>query len=218
MTFRTLIISLAIAILLTVGGLSKALAAEVDQAVDLRQNGVYVVDNVLYVRGTTTQYQFRLVQEQLSKGDIRRVVLSGRGGDLMAGFAIGMAIKEAGVPTQITSGTECVSACAYAALGGTKVLIGGKLLFHRGYIPQVPVMVTLDKLAQVNQRIAVMSTHYLIRMGYSTMMSYQIAAVTSPCRFMMVDSTIALRNAKSTDPLEGEALKHEDYDYCEAAR
>ena len=213
MTLNKLLAGLAVATLATV-----MLFKPTDATAGSGDSGVYVVDNVLYVQGDTTRYQAAQVALALQGGDVRRVVLSGKGGDLNAGFTIGTLIRRYGLTTQITSNTTCVSACAFAALGGTNVLVGGKLLFHRGFIPQVPIMVKLDDLARVNQSIAIITTHYLLTMGYSTQMSFDIANKTNPCRFMMVDSTKALREARAPDPLKGTKLKHEDYNYCEAGR
>ncbi len=220
--FKSMLLVLMVTILMVVALLTHAQAAEVDQEVDLRKAGVYLVDDVLYVRGNTTNYQASRVYELLRTNEVKRVVLSGNGGDLMAGLRIGRLIRAEGAVVQITSNTACVSACALAALGAKdgRIMLGGALLFHRGYIPKVPIMVTLDQLAQVNQYIAVVTTQYLLKMGYSADFALRLAYETSPCSFMLFQSTSAMRKLYYGVPeLDAPKTKgYTIYDVCEAGR
>lgn len=199
----------------------QANSAAADQAVRLDRLGVYMVGDALYVRGPTTQRQASQVQRFMAENEVKRVVLSGNGGDLLAGFRIGKLIRNEGAVVQVTTGTYCVSACAFAALGAKdgRIMLGGKLLFHRGYIPQVPIMVTLDDIARVNQYIAIISTHYLLELGYSTDFSLRIARDTSPCSFMLFSDTISIRKLHYGQPkVGGHTRGYIIHDLCEARR
>lgn len=113
-----------------------------------------------------------------------RVLLDSPGGDLSAGIALGRAIRDFSMETEvgrwqsdgifgeIAPGASCASACAYAFLGGTlrKVPEGNQLGFHQFYVDpsQVPQQVsgnTLVKAMQETQRLSGEIVSYLIEMG-----------------------------------------------------
>ena len=93
------------------------------------------------------------------------------------------------------------------------------MLFHRGYIQQMPVMATLDEFAKVQQQIASYQMGYLLMMGYNTDLAFKIVMLTSPCRFMMFDSSIEIRKSYNGEPTIGGITGHfEDWDYCNLTR
>lgn len=158
--------------------------------------GVYAEENRLYVTGNTTQIQMFQVAQALASNDIDVVILSGNGGDMYSGLGIGRLIRNAGVRTQILSGTSCVSACAFAALGGTDVWVGGSLFFHRPYLMAVPAGQTLDDVVQSSEVVGADVLVYLNSLGYGLMFGRDILANTSPCRFYVIRSTSHLREIR----------------------
>lgn len=68
--------------------------------------------------------------------DFAVVVLDGPGGSVVAGLEIGTAIRNRGFFTGVKNGARCVSACAFAWLGGAKRYMGKSSLvgFHGAFV------------------------------------------------------------------------------------
>jgi len=73
---------------------------------------------------------FRSAMRRAGRGT--PVILNSPGGNLAGGVRLGLAFREAGVSVGVAPGGVCLSACAYALLGGVnrKVLAGGQFGVH----------------------------------------------------------------------------------------
>lgn len=153
------------------------------------QAAVTVVnDNVLYISGQTTTLQAARVTAALESFDIDRVVIQGPGGDFFAGLTIGHAIAREGAVVQVLTGTRCISACAFSAMGGRRLMIGGELLFHRPFLRYVDTSETIDRTVQRSEAVGVVMAAYGLNMGYDVRFIYDIARHTSPCQFIVIGS------------------------------
>ena len=65
--------------------------------------------------------------------EVKTLYLHGPGGELVSGLRLGVALRQAGINTALTSKMRCYSACAYAFLGGVEreVEDGGLLGLHQ---------------------------------------------------------------------------------------
>ena len=90
-------------------------------------------------------------------GQLNGIVLAGPGGQLWAGYRIGLAARRLAIPTYVPRGVRCVSACAMAWLGGVprSVQSGAAIGFHH------PFDITTRKLVP----ISVQDVAYLAAVG-----------------------------------------------------
>jgi hypothetical protein len=73
---------------------------------------------------------FRAAAARFSSGSIV-VRLNSIGGNLVGGLELGNALRQMGATTEVGKGARCVSACAYAFLGGTRRSVtGGRIGIH----------------------------------------------------------------------------------------
>lgn len=165
------------------------------------QAAVTVVnENVLYISGQTTTLQAARVTAALESYDIDRVVLQGPGGDFLAGLTIGHAIAREGAVVQILTGTRCISACAFSAMGGRRLMVGGELLFHRPFLRYVDTSETIDRTVQRSETVGVLMASYGLQMGYDLRFIYDVARHTAPCDFIVVRSPREMEQFRNSNP------------------
>lgn len=154
---------------------------------------------VLY--GVTTSVQWVQLNELIASQEVRQVRMQGPGGHLYAGLAIGRLIHHHQLTVTIPEGTQCASACAFAALGSPKVYVDGKMLIHRGYFQQMPTMSTLDEFARRSGEGYLDTTRYLLEMGYTIGLAKAIVSGSSPCIFLDMGGKEFIDQLRNPDPL-----------------
>ena len=147
-----------------------------------------------------------------------RVLLSSPGGSLEGGMALGRAIREAGFGTdigtwqpdadgwrgEVVSEGECLSACAYAFLGGRirRVHAEGQLGFHQffldpadlpGQVPGSVIASTLGEAQAMSGRIIT----YLLEMGIDARL-FVLGSGAEPSDMAFPDAATRLEYALET--------------------
>lgn len=166
-------------------------------------HGVYFdkLTGVMTVRGATTQTMSGLVMMTLLREDVLVVNMAGPGGDFYAGLSIGRSIAAEGASVLISEGKECVSACAFAAVGADKLSIQGKLLFHVPYKMGYRNNVTLQDVAQDAGVAYFDMTRYLVQVKLPLLFARELLAGTSPCKFIEVTDGLEIAKLKATELL-----------------
>lgn len=140
----------------------------------------------LTISGPTSSLQSVMAKRAFANNEIDTVYMWGPGGEFYAGLGIGRMIRDANVRVIVPTGKECVSACAFAALGSGEIIADGVLLFHRPYFKSVPTIATTEQIAAAFGLGYVDMTAYLVEMmgdvGFSA--SKAILELTSPCSFI----------------------------------
>jgi|TARA_R110000851_G_scaffold130962_1_gene264689 hypothetical protein len=160
----------------------------------------------LEVTGVTTNYQANKVYKAMKDKDVLTIALSGAGGNYYAGLRIGALIKDEGSIVIIPLGTTCVSACAFAALGGDKVIIDGELWFHTPYLSNVPTDKTLLEIAQMFGRAYVDMTSYLARMDIPMSFGHDLLVRTTRSKFVVIDDGGQIDRMRATEALWVKAI------------
>jgi len=154
------------------------------------------------VSGATTSDQWVELNRVLASKEVRGLTMFGPGGDYYAGLALGRLIAEHNLVVTVPAGMKCTSACAFAALASPKVYVDGSLLLHRGYFRGVSTMITLDEFARLNSVGHHDGTKYLIEMGYTFNFAKMVIADTSPCKFIVVDSSAFAEQLRGKGPFD----------------
>lgn len=140
----------------------------------------------LTVSGPTTIYQVQAAYIAMSSNEVITVLLSGPGGNYYAGMALGRVIRSEGANVIVPEGAVCVSACAFAALGGERVLVDGELWFHAPYLTMVPTNVSILEVAQQFGKAYLDMSVYLSQQGVSILFANDIMKKTSTCKFIVI--------------------------------
>jgi len=146
--------------------------------------------------GMTTEFQWAQLAAVFAGAEVKTVYLDGPGGDYFAGLAIGRLIRQENVRVIIPG--ECISACAFAAMGGREVIIDGVLLFHRPYRMGVSTMQTIEEIAAEWSEAYYAAVFYAVEMGFPMRLISHIIANSSPCSFIAVRDLDALRAAPTS--------------------
>ena len=169
---------------------------------------------LLQITGTTTGWQVAQVTAIMQAEDVRIVQLSGPGGDFYAGLRLGSAIREEGATVIIPTKKTCISACAFAALGGSDVLVDGKLWFHRPYLQSVRTTTSSEDYAGLVTGAILDAARYIARMGYSLQFFTAPLSKSSPCKFYTLSKGEDLAKGKGEAWAEAEAVNWEILDLC----
>jgi len=154
-------------------------------------------EHTLQITGNTTQTQAQQVMFSLQKHDVKRVVMWGNGGDYFAGNMIGTMLKEEGVVVQIPTNRRCISACAFAALAGNKVLLGGELWFHRPYRPMYLPDESLTEIEGSAQSAGMHQAYYAYIMDFPIRFVHEMINTTSTCKYIVIWKTSAINKLLS---------------------
>lgn len=150
--------------------------------------------------GNALESCYLILDGEISSGDVERleavleegvealhVVLNSKGGDLAAGMAIGRLIRENGFQTRIgiyrnndlPAAGECLSACAYAFLGGNERYIreGSRIGFHRFSLGSGAFLEGEGGII-VGQKLSASIISYIVEMGVDARL-FSAAAETS---------------------------------------
>lgn len=150
-------------------------AADDTSKVDHGCHGMALETCYLHVSGPITKQVADKVAAMLEEGvDGFKVLLNSDGGDLSAGLTLGRAIRSAGMETRIgvfnplgfREPGKCLSACAYAFLGGTQRFVREKdrIGFHQFAVTGVSGLEGTGGLV-VGQKISAAVIAYIVEMG-----------------------------------------------------
>lgn len=142
----------------------------------------------LVVSGPTSEHQAMLVTRAFANHEIDTVYMWGDGGEFYAGLDIGRSIKASGARVIIPTGKECISACAFAAMGAGEILPDGDMLLHRPFTVQVPSMASMEAIAGHYGMAYMDMAEYLIEMGYGIGLAKYVIEYSNPCRFLVIEN------------------------------
>jgi len=149
----------------------------------------------------------------LAKHDVATVEMSGPGGYFLEGLFIGRLIRHEGARVVIPKGKQCISACAFAALASSQIVVNGELLFHRPWLSKMPAAMTIEEYAGKNGWAYMTMTRYIFEMGYTLNFASLIVTTTSPCKFIVVKSGAHLRRIQGK-PTDMPNLSFERFTNC----
>lgn len=149
--------------------------------------------HTLEISGPTTRRQAAEAIKEMRTNDIKRVIMWGEGGDFYAGLAIGIEIQREGASVQVPTGRRCVSACAFAAVASDKVMLGGELWFHTAYIPEYPLVFTLEQISTLGQQTGVQTLYYAYKVDLPAVFIWEIMGSTNACKFLVISDTSSVR-------------------------
>jgi hypothetical protein len=128
-------------------------------------------------RGEARRLKDKLASAMRMSGGINEVLLHSPGGDSVEGESMGRLLRELGIPTRISAGSFCVSACSVAFLGGVfrTIEAGGTYSVHMfsnfanlNENAQLKNSVNaLKKMEQESAKYAADRYQYLLEMGIS---------------------------------------------------
>jgi hypothetical protein len=151
------------------------------------------------ISGQTTMYQASQVYRVNKSNEVLNVIMHGQGGNYYAGLRIGRMIKAEGSNVIIPPGKQCVSACAFAALGGNKVIVDGELWFHAPYLSEITTMATILQITQ-NFGVAYNDmSKYLLEVGVTIDFATTLLKKTTPSKFIVINDTVQLRKLYETE-------------------
>ena len=160
----------------------------------------------LTITGRTTNFQATAIYRHLRDHEVLTVTMQGQGGDYYAGLRIGRLIEAEGSIVIIPANQRCVSACAFAALGGDRVIVDGELWFHTPYLRSVPTTVTLLEIAQMFGRAYVDMTSYLAMMGIPMSFGHDLLVRTTTSKFVVIDDGSQIDRIRATETLWSKAI------------
>ena len=160
----------------------------------------------LTITGRTNNLQASSVYRYLRDNDVLTVTLQGDGGDYYAGLRIGRLIEAEGSVVVIPANHRCVSACAFAALGGDRVIVDGELWFHTPYLTSVPTTATILGITQMFGRAYVDMTSYLAMMGIPMSFGHDLLVRTTTSKFVVIDDGAQIDRIRATETLWGKAI------------
>jgi len=119
--------------------------------------------------------QMRLYMD--SNPQTTMVILNSNGGLFSEGILLGQLFNELKLGAAVVEGDRCVSACAFAFLGGERQIVEGVLAFHRAWTDDREM--SMNQVFADGQQIGGYMTWYIMSMGYNTQLAYFIQAKTS---------------------------------------
>ena len=171
-------------------------------------------DGVLTLRGPTTKQMSSEVHKIMVKENVLVVNMAGPGGVYYSGLTIGNLIRKEGSAVIIPKGKECVSACAFSAMGADKLIVNGALLFHLPYTEGVGTVQTIQKIQQEAGLVYFDMVAYIARQGYPIYFARELLAQTSPCKFVYVKDGESFMNTRTGDVTKAKSYKRKVTDRC----
>ena len=171
MTFRFYVLS----ILALAGFLATAAMAKSETSFSYDCHGNALEACYLIVEGDIDDGAAERLNAMLEDGvETFQILLNSKGGNLAAGIAMGRVIRKYNLETRIgvyqemdspTAG-ECLSACAYAFLGGTRRFVreGSRIGFHQFALGENPLLEGTGGLV-VGQKLSASAIAYMVEMG-----------------------------------------------------
>ncbi len=141
--------------------------------------------NTLRITGPTDMVQVIQASNYMTEHEVKYIEMWGPGGYMRMGLQLGNRIsRETTATVIIPKGKRCISACAFAAMGGSHIRIDGKLMLHRPFITNAPIMSPLEEVLAHMGKGYLMTAYYLEDHGYDRGVMKSIMEYTSPCKFM----------------------------------
>lgn len=155
----------------------------------------------LTISGVSDQLQVNQAFEAFEEygDDIDTVFMYGPGGYLFAGLQMGDLIHSKGVTVIVPSNKKCISACAFAALGGENIYLNGEIWFHGPYYQAIPIYIELGEIAPHHVPAYFEIIRYMQRMGYRLLMAEKILADTTYCKFLVTGDDEVLAKMKGPE-------------------
>jgi hypothetical protein len=167
------------------------------------------------ITGDTTQYQINAAYAVLKDNEVVTVEMSGPGGNYYAGLSLGRMLKREGVTVIIKEGSTCVSACAFAALGGDRLLVDGALWFHVPYLTGTPTNRTVLEIAQYFGLGYLDMPVYLADVGVTINFANVLMKDTSECKFYVIKDGAEIVKLKNTEKVNSRVVvKHTILNKC----
>lgn len=150
--------------------------------------------NTLILKGDFTQTMFMMARLAiLTHGsDIQRIIISGPGGLYFESLEIGRMVYELQIPVLIEDDKVCASACAFIAIAGSEIDIQGELRLHHPFFSVVPINQSIQEIVTRFGYGFLEMADYLIEIGYGFDMAYDIVQLTTPCRYISIETDIQL--------------------------
>jgi hypothetical protein len=123
--------------------------------------------------------------------------MSGQGGSYYAGMSLGGVIRNEGSNVIIPEGATCVSACAFAALGGERIIVDGELWFHAPFLTRVPTNATILEITQEFGKAYLDMSVYFSQQGVSILFANDIMSKTLTCKFIAIDDGAEITKLRS---------------------
>lgn len=151
------------------------------------------VTRTMTITGQTTAFTSASVFMTLAKNDVDTVYMYGPGGSYYDGLKIGRMLKKEGVRVIIPSDKDCISACAFAAMGADNILSDGRMLYHKPYTLAVPAHSTIDQIASTYGVAYIDLAEYVVEMGYDMKFARDIVESTNYCTFYVIKDDFSKR-------------------------
>ena len=122
--------------------------------------------SILTVRGEFTHDDTTKFAKHVLENNVHTVEFDSTGGNLVASIKIGKFIREQTLNTAVTNNNSCVSACAYAFMGGIKRSLStdSNFAMHRPYFDEYPAK-NYSEGYDSGILTSVLVTTHLIKMG-----------------------------------------------------
>jgi len=146
--------------------------------------------STLRITGPTDMVQVIQASNYMTEHEVQYIEMWGPGGYMRMGLQLGNRIsRETTATVVIPKGKRCISACAFAAMGGSHIRIDGKLMLHRPFITNAPIMERLEDVLAHMGKGYLMTAYYLEDHGYDRSIMNSMMNYTSPCKFMVYKNT-----------------------------
>jgi hypothetical protein len=157
--------------------------------------------HTMYVEGYTNIIQETAMYRVIRNNDVLVVVMSGPGGDYYAGLRMGKLIQSEGLIVIIPENEACISACAFMALAGERVILNdnSSLMFHTPYVTHVPVGQTILEIVSGFAGAYNDMAEYLVSVNVPLDFGGYLIDFTSPCKFITIDKQSAINNLMTGD-------------------
>src|SRR6056297_4064933 len=140
--------------------------------------------STLRITGPTDMTQVVSASNYITDHDVKYIEMWGPGGYMEMGLQLGNRIsREETATVVIPKGKRCISACGFAAMGGSHIRIDGKLMLHRPFITNAPIMERLEDVLAHMGKGYLMTAYYLEDHGYDRSIMNSMMNYTSPCKF-----------------------------------
>lgn len=147
--------------------------------------------NALTISGVTDYKQVVAATNTLREEDVAYVYMWGPGGHAEVYLTLGgMLDRETGVTVVIPKGKDCISACAFAAMGADHIQVDGRLMLHVAYYPVVPFFDSLEHISTQIAKFHVKQAFYLEDQGYSRQIMRDLLRHTSHCKFLVYEDIV----------------------------
>tara|TARA_R110002020_G_scaffold245528_2_gene459234 strand:- start:216 stop:911 length:696 start_codon:yes stop_codon:yes gene_type:complete len=171
---------------------------------------------VLHVSGETNVTLFYDTYRTLNTKEVDLVYMDGLGGDAYNMYRMMWAIKKHNVPVVIPQGKVCASACAFAAMSGSKLTIDGTMWIHRGTRFVYDFEDTLDGIYYYGQMVALSMVKPMREAGYKFNLIDSVVKYTDHDNWYVVTNDSQLDNCRYDKELEDALDKYFEGCYIKA--